>query len=229
MDVPEDLVPFLKTQTKKQSLKTTDAAIAKKRLLPVIAGWQREFDDLRARRSLVAADHEHAVWDHYVGALARDEVERSHLCEAHRGECPDHAGVMGGLAPEPPRYCSRVWVDGLRRSTRKLQEAWEIKCVHADQDRHITVQRGNDRRAESATERLLLAELVHDHEVGAADPGLDLQGNRLDHGAVKPTSPRALAERLAYSVDRSVRQNLDIHVAAVAAIRGRFGTNRPRD
>ena len=79
MDVPEDLVPFLKTQTKKQSLKTKDAAVAKRLVLRVITGWQREFDDLRTRRSLVAVDYEHAVWDHYTSALARDEAERSNL------------------------------------------------------------------------------------------------------------------------------------------------------
>jgi hypothetical protein len=79
MDVPEDLVPFLKTQTRKQSLKTTDAAVAKRRLMMVITGWQREFDDLRTRRTLVAADHEHAIWDHYTNALARDDNERSNL------------------------------------------------------------------------------------------------------------------------------------------------------
>ncbi len=32
MDVPEDLVPILKTQTRKQSLKTKDEAEAKRRL-----------------------------------------------------------------------------------------------------------------------------------------------------------------------------------------------------
>lgn len=76
MDVPGDLVPILKTQTRKLSLKTKDEAEAKRRLWPTIAGWQREFDDLRARRALVSADREHAVWDHYTMVLERDDVER---------------------------------------------------------------------------------------------------------------------------------------------------------
>lgn len=61
IDVPEDLVMVLKTQTRKLSLKTKDLGQAKLRLWPVIAEWQREFDDLRTRRALVDADREHAV------------------------------------------------------------------------------------------------------------------------------------------------------------------------
>ncbi|MDP3961965.1 MAG: hypothetical protein Q8Q26_18205 [Pseudorhodobacter sp.] len=79
IDVPEDLVPVLKTQTRKLSLKTKDEAEAKRRLWSVIAEWQREFDDLRSRRTLVDADREHAVWDHYTAVLERDDIARSHL------------------------------------------------------------------------------------------------------------------------------------------------------
>ncbi len=79
MDVPTDLVPILKTQTRKISLKTKDEAEAKRRLWPIIAGWQKEFDDVRGRRSIVAADREHVVWDHYNSTLEHDEVVRSQL------------------------------------------------------------------------------------------------------------------------------------------------------
>lgn len=77
IDVPLDLVPTLKTRTKKLSLKTKDKAEAKRLLSPVISKWQREFDDLRARRTLVAADRQFAVWEHYTAALDRDEAERA--------------------------------------------------------------------------------------------------------------------------------------------------------
>lgn len=77
IDVPVDLVPILKTPTRKLSLKTKDKAEAKRLLWPVISKWQREFDDLRARRTLVAADRQFAVWEHYTAALDRDESERS--------------------------------------------------------------------------------------------------------------------------------------------------------
>ncbi len=77
--MPEDLALILKTQTKKISLKTKDEADAKRRLWPVIAEWQREFDDVRARRALTHSDREHAVWDHYTDVLERDEAERAAL------------------------------------------------------------------------------------------------------------------------------------------------------
>lgn len=79
LDVPKDLVQILNTQTRKQSLRTKDVAEAKRRLWPVIAEWQREFDDLRTRRALVAADREHAVWDHYTSVLGLDDAERAAL------------------------------------------------------------------------------------------------------------------------------------------------------
>lgn len=44
-----------------------------------MAGWQREFDDLRSRRALIPTDRENAVWDHYTGTLERDEIERENL------------------------------------------------------------------------------------------------------------------------------------------------------
>jgi putative DNA primase/helicase len=77
IDVPLDLVTILKTKTRKLSLKTKDKAEAKRLLWPVISKWQREFDDLRARRTLVAADRQFAVWEHYTAALDRDEAERA--------------------------------------------------------------------------------------------------------------------------------------------------------
>lgn len=94
IDVPEDLVSTLKTQTKKLSLKTKDEAEAKRRLWPVIAEWQREFDDLRTRRALIPADREHAVWDHYTDTLERDDAERSALPGDTEIEAAE-ADVMG--------------------------------------------------------------------------------------------------------------------------------------
>lgn len=79
IDVPTDLVQVLGTQTMKKSLGTKNETEAKRLLWPVIREWQREFDDLRSRRTLVAADREHAVWDHYTSVLERDETNRTHL------------------------------------------------------------------------------------------------------------------------------------------------------
>ncbi|MBL4917461.1 DUF6538 domain-containing protein [Szabonella alba] len=79
IDVPLDLVPVLKKPTLKQSLKTKDEAEAKRRLHPVLANWQLQFDDLRARRDLMPADRENAVWDHYTATLDRDDSARAGL------------------------------------------------------------------------------------------------------------------------------------------------------
>lgn len=75
--MPQDLVSVIGTTTRKKSLKTTDEGAAKRALWPVIDRWRREFDDLRARRVLSDKDVSGAVWDHYTGSIARDEVERS--------------------------------------------------------------------------------------------------------------------------------------------------------
>ena len=45
----------------------------------MITEWQREFEDLRARRALLPADRERAVWDHYTDVLERDDAERAAL------------------------------------------------------------------------------------------------------------------------------------------------------
>lgn len=97
MDVPEDLVSTVKTQTKKLSLKTKDETEAKRRLWPVIAEWQRQFDDLRTRRALTPADREHAVWDHFTGTLERHEAERSALPGEAEREAAE-ADLHGRLA-----------------------------------------------------------------------------------------------------------------------------------
>jgi len=79
MDVPEYLHLAFKTQTKKKSLGTKAGAQAKRRLWPVIAERQREFDDVMSRNTLVTSDREHAVWDHHTAVLKRDDTARNFL------------------------------------------------------------------------------------------------------------------------------------------------------
>ncbi|MCG6113425.1 MAG: site-specific integrase [Paracoccus sp.] len=79
IDVPKDLVSVTRTTTWKQSLRTKDETVAKRLLPGVVLKWQREFDDLRARRALVPADRENAVWEHYSDTLARDDQRRGQL------------------------------------------------------------------------------------------------------------------------------------------------------
>lgn len=77
--VPLDLVEIVGKREIVKALGTNDPAEAKRRLWPVITGWQREFEELRARRALVPADRDHAVWDHYTATLDRDDKARAAL------------------------------------------------------------------------------------------------------------------------------------------------------
>lgn len=83
--VPLDLVETVARKELVKALGTTDIAEAKRRVHAVIHNWQCEFDDLRSRRALVPSDRGHAVWDHYTGALQRDEERRARQ--------PDEAGA----------------------------------------------------------------------------------------------------------------------------------------
>lgn len=69
LDVPLDLVAHYGTTTRKKSLRTKDENEAKKRLWPVIEGWQAEFDEVRSRRELTRDDKAAAVWQHYEATL----------------------------------------------------------------------------------------------------------------------------------------------------------------
>lgn len=77
--MPLDLVEIMGKKELVRSLGTSDLAEAKSRLYPVTASWQREFDDLRARRVLTKDDQAHAVWDHYRDATERDEAARGQV------------------------------------------------------------------------------------------------------------------------------------------------------
>jgi len=77
IDIPVDLVPHYGTTTRKKSLRTKEEATAKTRLWPVIEAWRAEFDDVRARREITAADMADVTWQHYTGTLARDEQARA--------------------------------------------------------------------------------------------------------------------------------------------------------
>ncbi|ALN73592.1 site-specific integrase [Aureimonas sp. AU20] len=77
--VPLDLREIVGAEFRKKSLRTKDRDEAKRRMWPVIEEWNREFDDLRSRQNVSAEDRERAGWDHYSGALERDEIARQHM------------------------------------------------------------------------------------------------------------------------------------------------------
>lgn len=104
--VPLDLVEIVGKTELVKALGTNDESEAKRRLWPVIDGWQRDFDDLRNRRTLTAADSEHATWDYYTETLERDEYDRAALpdaakIDALRAKAIEtlHARDVSGLDP----------------------------------------------------------------------------------------------------------------------------------
>lgn len=79
MRVPLDLVEVIGKRELTKALGTSDPNEAKRRVHVIVAAWQREFEDLRARRALEPADRDNAAWDHYTDTLARDDQERANL------------------------------------------------------------------------------------------------------------------------------------------------------
>ncbi|MFC2967728.1 DUF6538 domain-containing protein [Acidimangrovimonas pyrenivorans] len=104
--VPLDLVEILGRKELVKALGTSDHVEAKRRLLPVLEGWHRQFDDLRARRAVTDDDKAHATWAHYAGALDRDEASRQSYpdeadIEAERAEIMRRAEA-GEIAKADP-------------------------------------------------------------------------------------------------------------------------------
>ncbi|MCD2177288.1 site-specific integrase [Rhizobium sp. C1] len=74
--IPADLRDHFKSEDKKVSLRTKDEAAAKQRLYIELHKWERQFDDIRARRQVTPTDVSAAVWQHYESVLARDAEKR---------------------------------------------------------------------------------------------------------------------------------------------------------
>jgi len=74
--VPTDLVEIVGKKELVKALGTKDENIAKREMWPVVEGWNRHFEDLRARRTITSDDKAHATWQHYEASLERDEVAR---------------------------------------------------------------------------------------------------------------------------------------------------------
>lgn len=74
--VPLDLVEVLSKKELVKALGTKDENEAKRLMWPVVEEWTRQFDDLRARRTMTDDDKAHATWQHYTAVLERDEQNR---------------------------------------------------------------------------------------------------------------------------------------------------------
>ncbi|UVC10193.1 tyrosine-type recombinase/integrase [Rhizobium sp. TH2] len=74
--VPLDLVDITGKNELVKALGTKDENEAKRLLWPVVEAWNRQFDDMRARRVMTPDDKAHATWQHYTATLERDEQRR---------------------------------------------------------------------------------------------------------------------------------------------------------
>lgn len=74
--VPTDLVDLIGKRELVKALGTKDENEAKRLMWPVVEDWNRQFDDLRARRAMTDDDKAHAVWQHYEATLERDDQTR---------------------------------------------------------------------------------------------------------------------------------------------------------
>ncbi|NSZ01956.1 site-specific integrase [Agrobacterium tumefaciens] len=77
--VPNDLVEIVGKNELVKALGTKDEQTAKRALWPVVEEWNRQFDDLRARRDITADDKAVATWQHYEATLKRDDQRRNAL------------------------------------------------------------------------------------------------------------------------------------------------------
>lgn len=74
--VPLDLVDTIGRKELVKALGTKDELDAKRLMWSVVESWNRQFDDMRARRILTADDKADATWQHYTATLERDEQTR---------------------------------------------------------------------------------------------------------------------------------------------------------
>jgi integrase len=77
--VPKSLQAKLGKADIWQSLKTTDAAEAKRRARPIIDQYDREFARLKAKRALTDHELQIAVWERYTALVRGDQQRRAQL------------------------------------------------------------------------------------------------------------------------------------------------------
>lgn len=61
------------------SLRTSDSRMAKRHALAQLEKWEREFDVLRAKRTLSEYELQNAIWDRYSDLVQSDETRRQQL------------------------------------------------------------------------------------------------------------------------------------------------------
>lgn len=77
--VPLELVDIVGRKELVKALGTKDESEAKRLMWPVVEEWNRQFDDLKARRNMTADDKADVVWQHYNAVIDRDEQARQSM------------------------------------------------------------------------------------------------------------------------------------------------------
>ncbi|TGU87732.1 site-specific integrase [Mesorhizobium sp. M00.F.Ca.ET.151.01.1.1] len=115
--VPVELQPIVRAKMKERSLRTKDPREAKRLMMPVIAEWNAQFDDIRARRAVTDADKADAVWKHYTGTLDRDEQARRLMPTAAGLEAitDQFDKAVAAHRPAADAYFRRAKLDALRK------------------------------------------------------------------------------------------------------------------
>lgn len=115
--VPVELQPIVGAKMKERSLRTKDPREAKRLMLPMVAAWNAQFDDIRARRALTEADKADAVWKHYTGSLERDEQARRLTPTAAdlAAITDDFDRVVASKRREVDAFARRVKLDHMRK------------------------------------------------------------------------------------------------------------------
>ena len=109
--VPLELQAALGRRELQKSLNTHDLRTAKVRLLPVLAQWHREFEQLRCRREISEADLTAATWAHYTAELEQDRRDRA---------LPDDESAGRAFAAISRRYQLEALRDHLGRGETAL-------------------------------------------------------------------------------------------------------------
>lgn len=190
--VPVDLQSIVGAKMKERSLRTKDHREAKRLMMPVIATWNAQFDDLRARRALTSDDKADAIWRHYTGTLERyDQIQASRPTVAEV-----HAATDAAMADA-------------RKSG--AADAGPIAMINAMTDVEILANKAawEARRRVARLNRLRADLSAGDHSVVANDVDAFLEQNKLlvdpasaDRGDLARKMMRAEIEALERTLER---------------------------
>lgn len=214
MRVPLDLVDTVGSKELVKALGTKDEHEAKRLMWPVVESWNRQFDDLRARRMLTPDDKADATWQHYTGTLERDEQTRQQTATSADIDAATEAAV---------KRVQREQID-VRDELAVLDAGLEVMVLKRQREVDET-----SRRAKLDDMRKHLAEgevALIDHEVDAYIEQNKLLIDRLspDRGDLARRMMRAEIEALEGTLKRDKGDYT--HAPADSIVKPATGTSR---